>query len=81
MKYLTLLFLIFANCAPKTTYVTQRQVEQDTASAAQEPMPVLHAYRKAPGQAKTVQVQGYYRTDSTYVQPHTRTARTTKPTQ
>lgn len=82
MKPITLLILVFfISCAPHTGTLTQAQVEQDTINTAHEPMPVLHAYRKKPGEPKTVQVQGYYKKDSTYIQPHARSARTSKVSQ
>ena len=75
MRFLTLLFIIFcASCAPKTHYITEAQLREPTPFSS-EPFDTLTAYRKAPGQPKTVHVQGYYRKDSTYVAGHKRSAR------
>jgi hypothetical protein len=81
VRIFVLLFFFAVSCAPRPHTISQAQVEQDTTSIAHEPMPLLHAYRKKPGEAKTVQVEGYHRKDSTYVDAHTRTARSKKITQ
>ena len=78
MKTLTVLIgILLLSCAPKGIRLTEAQLN-DTAGVTHSTFDTLAAYRKMPGGPKTVTVQGYYRSDSTYVPAHTRTARRTK---
>ena len=74
--YLFLLTACFyMSCSSGTGTISERRVLNDTI-VTMEPFDTLAAYRKMPGQAKSVDVRGYYRKDSTYVAPHKRTPQT-----
>jgi len=74
MKPLTLLLsLLLLSCSsgPRQGYITAAQ-QQDTTAVAGK-LDTLAAYRKAPGQAKTVKVKAYTKKDGTTVKEHYRT--------
>lgn len=69
--------LVFLSCkAPERNfYLTESQVKNDTIVETGT-FDTLAAFRKMPGEPKTVYVEGYYRKDSTYVAPHYRSEKT-----
>jgi len=70
---LTLLILLLLSCSsgPRQGYITTTQA-QDTAFVA-GPLDTLAAYRKMPGNPKTVKVKAYTKKDGSTVKEHYRT--------
>jgi len=74
MKPLTLLlFLLLLSCSSghRQGYITATQVQDSTFVAG--PLDTLAAYRKRPGQPRTIKVKAYTKKDGTTVKEHYRT--------
>lgn len=73
--FYTFLLLLFFSCAPgNTVRLTPAQLAQEGSTT--QPLDTLAAYRKHPGQPKTVPVKEYTRQDGTVVKEHYRSERT-----
>lgn len=75
---LTLIFLLLflLSCAPgNTVRLTQARLQEPGGTT--QPLDTLAAYRKHPGQPKSVHVKEYTRQDGTVVRGHDRSERTT----
>jgi len=74
-RLLFLSLLVFALCGCSGSAIKIPTAQLDAPGTTEAPLDTLAAYRKKPGGKKTVQVRGFYRTDSTYVKAHRRTPR------
>ncbi len=65
------LLLLSCSTGPRQGHITATQLKDTTAIAGT--FDTLAAYRKMPGQPKTVIVKEYLKKDGTHVKAHTRT--------
>jgi hypothetical protein len=72
------IIILAASCAHTNTITLSPAQVANTTGTTQAPLDTLAAYRKMPGQPKTVWVNGYYRQDSTFIKGHYRSGRTTQ---